>query len=76
MEKGKGCSTFLLIILLILIALIGIYLFAPELLTEIRFGSGENAAFDFATNLIKPLTNSLSGIGASISNFFAGFQSP
>lgn len=76
MNKGKGCSTFLLIILLVLVAFIGIYLFAPELLTEIRFGSSDNAAFNFSTNLIKPFTDALSSIGASISNFFAGFQAP
>ena len=74
MNKGKGCSTFLLIVFLILIGLIGIYLFAPELLDKIPIGTGGNAVSDFVINLIQPFTSALSGIADSITNFFSGFQ--
>jgi len=33
-------------------------------------------AGDFVTNWINPIINSLSGMGAGISNFSAGFQAP
>ncbi len=46
MEKGKGCATFLLIIFLILLALIGIFLFAPELVSGYLPRPGENATVD------------------------------
>ena len=74
MNKGKSWSTFLLIVLLILIGFIAIYLFAPELLDNIPRGTGENAVSDFFINLIQPFTSALSDIAASIGDFFAGFK--
>ena len=74
MKKGNGGSTFLMILFFVLLVLIGVYLFAPGLLTGYPVSNGRNAASIFVINLIKPITSALSEIGNSISNFFAGFH--
>lgn len=71
---NKGCSTFLLIVFLVLVALIVIFLVAPELISAYLPEPGENATYDSIVVRLSPFATALEDIAASIKGFFTDFQ--
>jgi hypothetical protein len=74
MTKRRGFTTFLLIIFLILIAIIIVYLVAPELIDSYLPQPGESAWFDSVTESLRPIAIELQAIAAQIGEFFGSFK--
>jgi len=74
MDKGKGCTTFLSIVFLILVVIIIVYLVAPELIDSYLPQPGESAWFDSVTESLRPFASELDAIATRIGEFFGRFK--
>jgi hypothetical protein len=74
MDKGKGCTTFLSIVFLILVVIIIVYLVAPELIDSYLPQPGESGWFDTVTESLRPFAFELDAIATRIGEFFGRFK--